>query len=83
MHRFELAIVFLLVSLAMTGYGFFGNQTKLYQKPDARDDPENLQEDTAFYVSEIQLTDWVSKERVHLDEYGHLLDLEQEAECFS
>jgi hypothetical protein len=82
-YRFWFSVLFLVISASMTGYGLFGNQILVYQKPDARDDQINLPEESAFLVGEIQATDWISKERLHPDGYGHLIDLEQEAECFS
>jgi hypothetical protein len=81
--RFPVFVLVLLVGVGMVGYGLFGVEEKLYEKPDPRDDPENLPEETAFSVGELQLTDWISKERVIRDAWGHLIDLEQEAECFS
>ena len=81
--RFPVFVLVLLAAAGMVGYGLFGSQTMLYQKPDLRDDPKNLPEESAFYVGEIMLTDWISKERVVRDDWNHLIDLEQEAECFS
>jgi hypothetical protein len=82
-YRFPLFVLFLAISLGMVVYGAFFNQTRLWQVPAPEDDQVNLPEETSFLVGEIQLTDWISKERIHPDAYGHLLDTEQEAECFS
>jgi hypothetical protein len=81
--RFLVFVLVLLAAAGMVGYGLFGNRTLLYQKPDPRDDPMNLPEESSFFVGEITLTDWISKERVVRDPWNHLIDLEQEAECFS
>ena len=81
--RFPVFVLVLLAAAGLVGYGLFGSQTRLYEKPDPRDDPVNLPEKSSFFVGEITLTDWISKERVIRDSWGHLIDLEQEAECFS
>lgn len=81
--RFLFFLLFLAVACGLVGYGLFGNRIRVYPKPDARDDPANPPMDSSFLVSEIQLTEWRSVERVQPDGFGHLIDLEQEAECFS
>ncbi|MHC4469508.1 MAG: hypothetical protein ACYS99_00960 [Planctomycetota bacterium] len=81
--RFPVFVLVLLAGLGLVGYGLFGAEFKLYEKPDPRDDPVNLPDESSFHVGELQLTDWISKERVIRDAWGHLIDLEQEAECFS
>ena len=81
--RFLFFLLFFAVACAFVGYGLLGNKVRVYQKPDPRDDPANPPIESSFFVSEIQLTEWRSVERVQPDGYGHLIDLEQEAECFS
>jgi hypothetical protein len=81
--RFLVFIIFLAISARLVAFGLHGNDTRVFKKPDPRDDQVNLPMETSFLLSEIQLTDWVSKQRVKPDGFGHLIDLEQEAECFS
>ena len=81
--RFLFSILFLALSASMVAYGLFGNQILVYEKPAPEDDQVNLPKITSFLVSEIHATDWISKERLQPDGFGHLIDLEREAECFS
>ncbi len=81
--RFLFSMFFLVLSASIAAYGLFGNQILVYEKPDPRDDQVNLPRESSFLVSEIQATDWIAKERLQPDGFGHLIDLETEAECFS
>jgi hypothetical protein len=81
--RFLMSILFFSLCYCMVVHGLVRNQVLVYQKPDARDDQVNLPKESSFLVGELHATDWISKERLQPDGFGHLIDLKQEAECFS
>jgi hypothetical protein len=81
--RFVFSVLFLLASGSLVAYGLFGNQIRIYDKPDPRDDQVNLPIDSSKLHNEIYVTDLISKERIRPDGFGHLIDLEVQAECFS
>ena len=84
--RFPAFVLFLLISLGMVAYGIFGNRTKLYENPSPEDLAKGLgvNEKSAFTVSEVRMTDWISKERVVYDTgFSCLIDTAREAICYS
>ncbi len=81
--RFLFSVLFLALAASVVAYGLFGNQIRIYEKPDPRDDQVNLPIGTSQLYGEIYTTDLISRERIQPDGFGHLIDLEVQAECFS
>lgn len=82
--RFPVFILILLIGLGSVGYGLYGNTERVYDKPDPRDDPTELNDDFSKVRGEIELTALVS--RMSLDrheETGELIDLAISAPCQS
>ena len=81
--RFLFSVLFLALSASMVAYGFFGNQIRIYNKPAPEDDQVNLPLKSSSLHGELYTTDLISKEQLQPDGFGHLIDVEVMAECYS
>ena len=81
--RFLFSVLFLVLAASVAAYGLFGNQIRIYDKPDPRDDQVNLPLSTSRMIDEFTVTGLIARERIQPDGFGHLIDVETAAECFS
>ncbi|MCU0725154.1 MAG: hypothetical protein MUE73_05095 [Planctomycetes bacterium] len=83
--RFPIFVLLLLVSAGLLGYGVFLHEAPVFKKPDPRDNGA-IEKQAPVRLGEFALTDWIASERIQRQELGgkvYLIDLEQQAECFS
>jgi hypothetical protein len=83
--RFPTFLLLLVVSAGLLAYGMFVHEAPVFKQPDARDNGA-MDKQTPVMLGEFVLTDWIASERIQRQEFGgklYLIDLEQQAECFS
>jgi hypothetical protein len=83
--RFPLFLLLLAISGGLLVYGMFLHEAPVFKQPDPRDEGA-MDKQTPAMLGEFALTDWIASERIQRREFGGkswLIDLEQQAECFS
>ena len=71
-RRFPFFVIFLVLSLGMFAWGLVVNEVKVFSPPSTEDldkarstgEPLLFLKDKATPITEVQATDWMSKERV-------------------
>ena len=81
--RFVFSVIFLVIAASITSYGLFGNQIRIYKKPAPEDDQVNLPLKSSELRGELYTTNLISMEQIQPDGFGHLIDVEIQAECYS